>query len=185
MYELTFISDGDTLSSSNVPYGLPVSMIPNPEKPGYRYTWSPAVPNTMPAKDLIITAVWEYINPIFTITIPEDIPLDNSTLEGSKYVGVDIVQLSDIGNISITVSSANSYRLILKNHPNISLNYNLSIDGSSSPAVQDGVVGLFKGPVLTQIVKSIPIRAVVNETPRYSGSYSDTLTFTVKYTETN
>ena len=36
-----------------------------------------------------------------------------------------------------------------------------------------------------QIVKSIPIRAVVNETPRYSGSYSDALTFTVKYTETN
>lgn len=185
VYELTFISDGATLSSSNVLYGLPVSMIPNPEKPGYRYTWSPAVPNTMPAKDLIITAVWEYINPIFTITIPEDIPLDNTTLDGSKYVGVDITQLSDIGNLSITVSSANSYRLVLKNHPDISLNYNLFIDGSSSPAVQDGLVGSFKGPVLTQILMFIPIRVEVNETPRYSGSYSDTLTFTVKYTETN
>ena len=185
-YTITFMNDGNKVETITARYEVPLQVLPVPIKPGHEFIgWNPAIPSTMPAQDMTVHAVWEYINPIFTITIPEDIPLDNSTLEGSKYVGVDITQLSDIGNLSITVSSANSYHLVLKNHPEISLNYNLFIDGSSSPAVQDGVVGLFKDPVSTQIVKSIPIRAVVNETPRYSGSYSDALTFTVKYTETN
>lgn len=185
-YTITFMNDSKLFNSITARYEVPLQALTIPIKPGHEFVgWNPAIPSTMPANDMTVHAVWEYINPIFTITIPEDIPLDNTTLDGSKYVGVDITQLSDIGNLSITVSSANSYHLILKNHPDISLNYNLFIDGSSSPAVQDGVVGLFKGPVSTQNLKSIPIRAVVNETPRYSGSYSDTLTFTVKYTETN
>ena len=185
-YTITLMSDGNKVETITARYDVPLQVIYVPIKPGHEFIgWNPAIPSTMPPNDMTVHAVWEYINPIFTITIPEDIPLDNSTLQGSKYVGVDITQLSDIGNLSITVSSANSYHLILKNHPDISLTYNLFIDGSSSPAVQDGVVGLFKDPVSTQIVKSIPLRAAVNETPRYSGSYSDTLTFTVKYTETN
>ena len=180
-YTLTFVSDGNTIQSSQKQYGSSITVIPVPEKPGYTYSWDTTVPKTMPAKDLVITAIWTKIDPIFMIQIPDSIPLSSTTEAGSAEILVDVDQLSKIGKISITVNSTNNFALVLENHPDITLPYQLYAGNPATLMGQDGVVGIFTrvGSV------SIPLLAQVTGTPQYSGSYQDSLIFTVTYSETN
>ena len=179
-YALTIRSDGAVISTSNMYYGSTISL-EAPTKPGFEFLrWNPDPPSTMPAHNVIIDAVWNIVSPIFTITIPDGLPLSNETYDGGMSISADIVQIPDSGTIVLTVRSLNDFRLVLSNHPDITLPYQLFIGGSETPVVQDGEVGRFTKAQSTEI----PLNAKMTGTPQYSGSYADSLTFTVSYTET-
>lgn len=58
-YKLVFTVDGETVYDAAIPYGTAITAPADPEKEGHTFAgWSPAVPATMPASDLTITATW-------------------------------------------------------------------------------------------------------------------------------
>ncbi len=58
-YTITFVSDGSAVAPIIQDYGSSVTVPTAPTKMGYSFTaWSPAVPATMPAEDIEITATW-------------------------------------------------------------------------------------------------------------------------------
>ena len=59
-YTITFNSDGgSSVSSITRNFGASVTAPTNPTRTGYSFTgWSPALPSTMPANDLNVTAQW-------------------------------------------------------------------------------------------------------------------------------
>ena len=179
-YTLTIRSDGAVVSTSTPYYGAPLTP-PSVSKPGCELVgWNPMFPSTMPARDLTIDAVWNIVSPIFTIIIPDGLVLSNETYAGGMSVSADIVQIPETGTVLLTVRRLNVFQLVLENHPDITLPYQLFIGGSETPVVQDGEVGRFTEARSTEI----PLNAKMTGTPRYSGSYADSLTFTVSYTET-
>lgn len=62
-YTVTFNTDGGSaIAPVNVTYGAAIPAPANPVKEGFVFTgWSPAIPATMPANDLTLTAQW--LNP--------------------------------------------------------------------------------------------------------------------------
>ncbi len=60
-YTLTFNSNGGSgIAPINANFGSAVTAPTNPTREGYTFAgWSPAVPTTMPASDITITAQWE------------------------------------------------------------------------------------------------------------------------------
>ena len=104
-YTITFADTGDsTVESITQNYGAAIVAPANPEKEGYTFTgWDMAVPSTMPANDVTITATWR-INS-YTITFDTDggnaigaITLEygstinkpsNPTKEGHTFAGWD------------------------------------------------------------------------------------------------
>ncbi len=179
-YTLTVRSDGAVVSTSTPYYGAPLTP-PSVSKPGCELVgWNPMFPSTMPARDLTIEAIWNIVSPIFTIIIPDGLPLSNETYDGGTSISADIVQIPDSGTLILTVRSLNDFHLVLENHPDITLPYQLFIDSLATPVVQDEEVGRFTEAQSVQI----PLSAKMTGTPRYSGSYADSLTFTVRYVET-
>ncbi len=71
-YTITFNTDGGTeVAAITKNYGEPVGTVSAPTKIGYTFTgWDVAVPGTMPAEDLTITATWR-VNK-YTITFDSD-----------------------------------------------------------------------------------------------------------------
>ena len=60
-YTVTWVVDGKTTTAS-VPFGSAIAKPADPVKSGYQFTgWTPAVPATMPAKDLTFTAQFAQI----------------------------------------------------------------------------------------------------------------------------
>ncbi len=59
-YAVTFIKDGEIISSCEVEFGQAIASPRIPEKKGYEFKgWNPEIPETMPAKPLEFTAVYE------------------------------------------------------------------------------------------------------------------------------
>lgn len=67
-YTITFDSKGgSSVSSITEDYGTAITAPADPTKTGYEFKgWSPALPETMPAKNYLVSAVWEAKN--YTIT---------------------------------------------------------------------------------------------------------------------
>ncbi len=58
-YTITFVSDGSTVPAITQDYGTAITSPAAPTKTGYTFDeWSPALPNTMPAENILITAQW-------------------------------------------------------------------------------------------------------------------------------
>lgn len=79
-YRLILMSDGDTLSSSPVTFGDSVKeefLTIHPEKTGYDFMgWSPALPLTVGAADVVLDAQWK----IKTFILTMDTLLDNGLI---------------------------------------------------------------------------------------------------------
>ncbi|MBR3620017.1 MAG: InlB B-repeat-containing protein, partial [Clostridia bacterium] len=59
-YTVTFVSDGKTISEKKLKEGEAITKPDDPSKEGYTFkSWTPEVPDTMPANDLTFTAVFE------------------------------------------------------------------------------------------------------------------------------
>ncbi len=54
-YQLTYILDGYVYTSMQVQYGTPLYWIANPTKEGYIFSGWSEIPETMPAKDVVVT----------------------------------------------------------------------------------------------------------------------------------
>ena len=61
-YTITFDTDGgNTIDSITLDYGTAITAPEAPTKDGYTFKeWSPALPETMPAEDMIVTAIYDY-----------------------------------------------------------------------------------------------------------------------------
>ena len=61
-YALTYMDGNEILSQDSVDYGTPITPIADPTKEGYTFTgWNPQLPQTMPANDVTVNALWELI----------------------------------------------------------------------------------------------------------------------------
>lgn len=60
-YKITFENTGDTVIDPIVQdYGTAIAKPENPVKTGYTFVgWQPEIPNTMPAEDITISAIWQ------------------------------------------------------------------------------------------------------------------------------
>ena len=61
-YTITFDTDGGTeIKPITLDYGTPITAPEAPTKDGYTFKeWSPALPETMPAEDMIVKAIYDY-----------------------------------------------------------------------------------------------------------------------------
>ena len=58
-YTITYMDGNDVLDVDTFAFGAAITPIANPTKEGYTFAgWNPAVPTTMPAEDLTVTAQW-------------------------------------------------------------------------------------------------------------------------------
>lgn len=87
-YTITFDTAGGTaIAPITLEYGAAITPPENPYLKGYMFkNWSPSIPDTMPAKDLTVTAVYEkaYITGIKIISLP------NKTQYTYKSGGLDL-----------------------------------------------------------------------------------------------
>ena len=61
-YALTYMDGNVILAQDSVDYGTPITPIADPTKEGYTFTgWNPQLPQTMPANDVTVNALWELI----------------------------------------------------------------------------------------------------------------------------
>ena len=67
-YTLTWIVDGDE-TEVKYDYNSPVTRVADPEKAGYKFIgWSFDVPSFMPAEDITLTALWEQLLKVNSVT---------------------------------------------------------------------------------------------------------------------
>ena len=85
-YTVTFMIDGEIYETATVEYGTEIELPTVPEKVGYTFSGWKNVPETMPAKDIIIQA--SYI----ADTAIEDIYLDLANIEIYNLKGVRITE---------------------------------------------------------------------------------------------
>ena len=94
-------------------------------------------------------------------------------------INVDIDKIATkLGTISIRVRSTNGFKLVLENHQDTTLPYNLFKGNSATPLIQDAEIGSYTSVQDTSVVLN-----AVTQNPPYSGTYGDTLTFTIQYSE--
>ncbi len=91
-YTITFVSDGDIIATITKDYGEAIIKPADPIKTGYTFAeWDKAIPETMPAKDMTITAKWT-VNK-YTITFNTD---GGSTIAAiTKDYGASITKPAD------------------------------------------------------------------------------------------
>ena len=80
-YTITFNTDGgSTIAPITQDYGTAIVAPANPTKAGYTFTgWNPAIPATMPANNMTVTAQWEEIVPnTYTVTYTDGV--DNAEI---------------------------------------------------------------------------------------------------------
>ena len=121
------------------------------------------------------------ILPVFTIEIPSDFVIDGDTFVGAMSINVDIDKIATkLGTISIRVRSTNGFKLVLENHQDITLPYNIFEGNSATPLIQDAEIGNYTSVQDTSVVLNAKVHT---QNLLYSGTYEDALTFTIQYSE--
>lgn len=139
---------------------------------------------TVTVDNSLVLSVYLKRNPIFKITIPDSLVISNETYEGGMRVGVEI-QLIPRGSLSIYIHSLNNFKLVEKKSPHVTLPYSLYIGNTlTNKLLQDDEIARY-GKRSTLLSTSIVLVGEMTGTPKYSGTYEDTLTFTVEYSDTN
>ena len=77
--------------------------------------------------------------------------------------------------ISVSVSSLNNFNLTLRENDSIRLVYTITLDDGTAITQENSEVARFRES------GSVDMNVRVTSTPQYSGSYADSLTFTVQY----
>ena len=102
-YTITFVTgNGTPINPITADYGTPINV--KTEWAGHSYTWSPALPETMPDKDMTVTAVWTckesahklYFHPVIT-------PDDPATSKDESYKVTITYVCKENGGEKITV----------------------------------------------------------------------------------
>jgi len=101
-YTLTYIVDGEVYKTSNVPYGSKITPEAEPSKEGYTFSGWSEIPETMPAKDVVVIGTFSVnsytltymvdgeVYQSFTIKYRDQItPLEAPTKEGYTFSGWD------------------------------------------------------------------------------------------------
>ena len=126
-------------------------------------------------------------SPDFTIIIPESLEIIEDTGIGEMTVTARDVWIPETDAISVQVSSDNDFNLVHVADRSIRLKYALRISGVSQTLLNHAEIMRVTQDVFLAdsdgLVETV-LNAKITGTPRYSGSYADSLTFTVSYVET-
>ena len=100
-YTVTYIIDGEVFATYTINYGENITMPDVPEREGYDFAWVDEIPETMPAKDIVINGAYTPISSIADITNANEV-LYIYTINGQRIdelqEGLNIVLMKD-GNI--------------------------------------------------------------------------------------
>ncbi len=110
-YSVTFRSSGGLVGRIERNYGEPIERPADPVATGFEFAgWTPALPATMPAENLIVRALWIPIEyPIFTFADPSQGTVTASVTEGryGEYVEITALPFEGYAFVSVTVYSEN------------------------------------------------------------------------------
>ena len=165
-YTITFNTDGgSSVEAITADYGTAIKAPADPKKDGYTFIgWSIVVPDSMPAENLTIKAVWEAITFAVTLNASDStfgtvkgagtyMVGDTATLVATANEGYEFVNWSD-------GSTSNPYKFVVEKDVNLTANFQ-------------------KEPVA---IKTFAVKAVANDTA--FGSVSGAGTYNVGDTAT-
>ena len=89
-YTVTFMIDNEVYKTFNVKYGAEIELPSVPEKDGYTFSGWENVPETMPAKDIVIQGSYTVDTAI------EEIYLDLENIEVYNLRGVRLLKLTNL-----------------------------------------------------------------------------------------
>jgi uncharacterized repeat protein (TIGR02543 family) len=97
-YNVTFMIDGAEFATVAVNYGESITIPEVPAREGYTFAWADEIPETMPAKDIIINGAYSIIDGVSDVVVENEI-LYIYTLDGLRVnklrQGLNIVRMKD------------------------------------------------------------------------------------------
>lgn len=97
-YNVIFIIDGAEFATVAVNYGESIAIPEVPAREGYAFAWTDEIPETMPAKDIVINGAYSIIDDISNVVVKDEI-LYIYTLDGLRInelrKGLNIVWMKD------------------------------------------------------------------------------------------
>lgn len=100
-YNVTFMIDGAEFATVAVNYGESIAIPEVPAREGYTFAWTDEIPETMPAKDIIINGAYSIIDGVSDVVVENEI-LYIYTLDGLRVnklrQGLNLVRMKD-GNV--------------------------------------------------------------------------------------
>lgn len=97
-YNVTFMIDGAEFATVAVNYGESITIPEVPAREGYAFAWTDEIPETMPAKDIVINGAYSIIDDISNVVAKDEI-LHIYTLDGQRtsrlHQGLNIVRMKD------------------------------------------------------------------------------------------
>ena len=112
-------------------------------------------------------AVWKKLAPSYTVTIP-----DRWNAENEAVITANLMYFEDSQSLKLAVSSANNFQMQMGSDAQKKMGYTLFVDEKRLDT--DGLVATFSNSNTENKILTIQC----DNTARYSGEYSDTLTFT-------
>ena len=97
-YNVIFMIDGAEFATVAVNYGESITIPEVPAREGYAFAWTDEIPETMPAKDIVINGAYSIIDDISNVVAKDEI-LHIYTLDGQRtsrlHQGLNIVRMKD------------------------------------------------------------------------------------------
>lgn len=97
-YNVTFMIDGAEFATVAVNFGESITIPEVPAREGYAFAWIDEIPETMPAKDIVINGAYSIIDDISNVVVKDEI-LHIYTLDGQRtsrlHQGLNIVRMKD------------------------------------------------------------------------------------------
>ncbi len=92
-YNVTFVIDGEEYMTLEVPYGEPIPTVPEPTKEGYTFSGWSDIPDTMPARDVIVTG--SFAASVGILDLPADKKVDIYSQNGIRVAtGISVKNLT-------------------------------------------------------------------------------------------
>ena len=101
IYKVFYQVDGVTTTTAEVAYGAEIPAIDNPSKEGFKFSYWENLPQTMPAKDITVSAVF---TPVYTLTLVYN-------QEQGVVVTTKTMDIEEYDQITVTVTPADGYEV--------------------------------------------------------------------------